>query len=113
MKKPYILWFAIIINGRIFMKNVIVGKESLICEDAKCYILEYYVLANESDDATDLYPMYGFEVKKKEKDKEIESFKLEEFTTNKDEIHNLVSMLKNNIVTPITVFDVIQDIKSA
>lgn len=94
------------------MKNVIVGRESIICEDTSCYTLEYYILVTHGGD--DLQnPIYGFEVKKKMQGTELESAKIEEYTGDEDEIRQLVSLLKRNIVTPVSVYEVIQDLKSA
>mgnify|MGYP000918030923 FL=1 len=94
------------------MRNMIVGKESFICEDTNCYTLEYHILVTGCKGDL-VNPVYGFEVKKKMQDIELESVKIEEYTGDEDEIKRLVSLLKNNIVTPVSVFEVIQDLRSA
>ena len=94
------------------MKNMIVGKESFICEDTNCYTLEYHILVTDQEGVL-MNPVYGFEVKKKIRDTELESVRIEEYTGDESVIKQLVSLLKKNIVTPVSVYDVIQDLRSA
>ena len=94
------------------MKNMIVGKESFICEDTNCYTLEYHILVT-GEGGNLLNPVYGFEVKKRMQDTELESVRIEEYTGDEDEINHLLSLLRKNIVTPVSVFEVIQDLRSA
>ncbi len=97
------------------MKNVVVGKESIICEDANCYTLEYCILLTNGGEGCndEVCPMYGFEVKKMAGGSILETVKIEKFTYDEKEIRKLVSLLRKNIVTPVTVYDVIEDLKSA
>ena len=64
------------------MKNIIIGKESFICEDTNCYTLEYHILVTEKGDNS-ANPVYGFEVKKKIQDTELESVRIEEYTVTR------------------------------
>jgi len=94
------------------MKNIIIGKESFICEDTNCYTLEYHILVTEKGDNS-ANPVYGFEVKKKIQDTELESVRIEEYTGDEEEIHWLASLSKRHIVTPVSVYEVIQDLRFA
>ena len=88
-------------------------KPMLKCEQA--VLVEYYITEeDEGDEAYDKYKPYGIEVVKKQKIdgvvyREIKSVKA--MSNDREQVENLLSILHKNTVTPITVGDVMEDLK--
>lgn len=76
-------------------------------------ILEYYILKHCIED--DLFEigkpkleMYGIEIRKKGKDAEEKSF-ISDLTVNKKDIEEIAKKIKDNIVTPVHLYDVLEN----
>ena len=95
---------------RKFYADVILNKEELKESDSNRIELEYYKIAKnvKKDQRT-----YGIEIVKTEyfNNKKIkESENIYNVTNNEDVINNLLSILKENQVTPIGLNDVVDEI---
>mgnify|MGYP000613959755 FL=1 len=95
---------------RKFYADVILNKEELKESDSNRIELEYYKIAKnvKKDQRT-----YGIEIVKTEyfNNKKLkESENIYNVTNNEDVINNLLSILKENQVTPIGLNDVVDEI---
>ena len=76
--------------------------------------VEYYKITNEEEKMKQNKLIYGIQVIKTEyRDKiGVEQTKIEHITNDENEITNMLSLIKQNEVTPIGLEDVILEIKS-
>ncbi len=98
------------------MENIIMGKESIICEDTNCYILEYCMLVHKANKKADekntgACTVYGLEIRKMINDTLLESAVIEKFTSDEDRASNMISLLRKHVVTPVSFYEVIQDLQ--
>lgn len=87
-------------------------KPNLKCEQS--VLIEYYIWEDEeTDEDYDYKKPFGIEVMKKQiidgvVYREIKTVK--HISDNKEQVKNLLEILKRNSVTPITVADVLEDL---
>ena len=84
---------------------------SMLKYENKEEILEYYILSNNDENVVDMNKMqiYGIEIVKKSDSSEEKSF-VSDLTVNKEFVEEIAKKFKDNIVTPIHLYDVLEDI---
>ncbi len=95
---------------KTFFDGIFIDKEKLKAEDIEYSIkLEYYKTVKEKENVG---AKYGIEIVKTEykKDKiEVDSEKIDEITSDVNEVDKILNVLRNNEVTPVAMRDVLND----
>ena len=101
-------------STKIFCGNVFIHSENLKESCAKNPIkLMYYKVKSRNSYVSENYETYGVEIVKNEYKNDnvyTESVCIDSITQNEFKLDQLIEMLKNNSVTPITLNDVINDL---
>jgi len=70
--------------------------------------LEYYMLNNNDESNEKKIGIYGIEIVKKNKKSEEKSF-IQDLTVNKEFAEEILQKVKDNMVTPVHLYDVIEN----
>lgn len=95
-------------GSRLLEKRVEVNLE----DNRKTFELEYYLIETKIDDIEELkdQTVYGIEIVKKVDNKEVEGQKVKDFSSSIENVKSLINKLADNIVTPVSMMFVIDDI---
>jgi hypothetical protein len=99
--------------NRFLEKCINVGSESESHETKSKFELEYYLIENELDDNGAIQKVYGIEIVKRMYDGSIENMRYEDIYTNKQKVHELIDVLAANIVTPLSLPYILDDLLGA
>lgn len=82
---------------------------SMIKYENKEEILEYYLLNSDKEsEAKNKIKIYGIEIIKKSDMKEEKSF-VSDLTVNKSFAEEIIKTIKDNVVTPVHLYDVLEN----
>ena len=99
---------------KTFYGSTFIDEEELRLEGKENPIkLEYYKIINEDEFIKKERATYGIEIVKTEyidKKIKIEEKELKHISNNEEYINNLLNILKRNMVTPISIEDIINDL---
>ena len=99
---------------RTFYGSTFIDEEKLRLEGKKNPIkLEYYKIINEDEFIKKERAKYGVKIVKTEymdKKIKIEEKEFQYISNNEDYVNKLLNLLKRNIVTPISMEDIIKDL---
>ncbi|MDR1101337.1 MAG: DUF6514 family protein [Clostridiales bacterium] len=90
-----------------------VQKEFFKMMSTKRFRLEYYVLRNEFEVDEFKVTTYGVEIIKKQRKKDVVTTEVKtarNVCTSEQQIRKLVELLSENLVTPVTLKDIIDDL---
>jgi len=99
--------------NRFLEKCINVRNESENHEPKSKFELEYYLIENELDDNGAIQKVYGIEIVKRMYDGSIENMRYEDIYTNKQKVHELIDVLAANIVTPLSLPYILDDLLGA
>ena len=88
-------------------------KELYKIASAKNFRLEYHILTNVLDHEGQFIPVYGVEIIKKQRKDGVflsEAKAIKDICVSENAIKRLVQMLAENLVTPITLKDIVEDL---
>lgn len=97
------------------MQRKVLFREALVQkskENAQDFMLEYYLVTTKMEHNGIALETYGVEIIKRIKTSElhqIESKKLEDIFTSREKVGYVLDVLHRNLVTPVTLLDVIGD----
>lgn len=81
---------------------------SMIKYEEKEELLEYYILNNNDEITENKIGIYGIEIIKKNEESEEISF-ISDLTVNKEFAEEILKTIKDNIVTPVHLYDVLEN----
>ncbi len=89
------------------MTKELYGK-SLLQYDGREEVLEYYLLSSEAEISEKKINIYGIEVIKRNIDS-LEKSTIADITIRKDFAINIIDKIKENTVTPVHLYDVVEN----